>query len=164
MAFIHLGQPELTFLLAQDAAKPGTMERAARSPIRLAPDWVYPAPSVTLRAVGSYPTISTLPLSRRCIFCDTVRHPVLKRSAPPFKGNPALWCPDFPLSLTDKRMPVLQRSACRLPWRRCLATLIPRSAQTRDRITPCDRALGTKRSRLRRRSTGRLRVPAESAE
>ncbi len=33
----------------------------------------------------------------RYILCDTVRHAALKRRAPSFAGNPALWCPDFPL-------------------------------------------------------------------
>jgi len=62
MAFIHLGQLAPAFLPKQDAAIPGINGRAARSPIRLAPDWVYPASSVALRAVGSYSPFS--PLSR----------------------------------------------------------------------------------------------------
>ena len=31
------------------------------------------------------------------IFCDTIRHARLPSRAPAFTGNPALWCPDFPL-------------------------------------------------------------------
>ncbi len=52
----------------------------------LAPDWVYRAPSVTLRAVGSYPTFSPLPCSFyppwRYIFCDTIRHSQLQLKTP----------------------------------------------------------------------------------
>ncbi len=41
---------------------PGTITGEPPGPLFcLAPDWVYPAPSVTLGAVGSYPAISPLP-------------------------------------------------------------------------------------------------------
>ena len=39
----------------------------------LAPSGVYPATSVTRRAVRSYRTISPLPIARRFIFCGTFR-------------------------------------------------------------------------------------------
>lgn len=39
----------------------------------LAPSGVFPATSVTRRAVRSYRTISPLPLKRRYIFCGTFR-------------------------------------------------------------------------------------------
>jgi hypothetical protein len=60
------------------------------APVYLAPDWVYLASSVTLGAVGSYPTFSPLPPSlrgRRFILCGTVRHDL--RRAPTCGGNPA---------------------------------------------------------------------------
>ena len=84
----------------------------------LAPHGVCLAPSVTLRAVGSYPAISPLPTPakpewavsstkcqiRRYIFCDTFRQPSLSRRPPALScGSAALWCPDFPPCLQKAR-------------------------------------------------------------
>ncbi len=81
------------------ATYPGSKDGPSDPLFSLAPDWVYPAPSVTLRAVGSYPTFS--PLSRKCGTVYFLWHwpscRLLNRHAPIFMGNPALWCPDFPL-------------------------------------------------------------------
>ena len=84
----------------------------------LAPDWVYPASLVTSGAVSSYLPISPLPRNclatcpGRFVFCDTVRRTRLPRRAPAFTGNPALRCPDFPLSLATKRTPTLRNRPC----------------------------------------------------
>lgn len=83
------------------ATYPGPL-RGPRGPLfGLAPDWVCLAGHVTMAAVGSYPTIAPLPVTlarvRRFIFCDTIRRCGLNRNAPAFTGNPAQWCPDFPL-------------------------------------------------------------------
>ena len=88
-----------------DATNPGLSDGPPSPLFSLAPDWVFRAAVVAFGAVGSYPTFSPLPgVSRlaasrtgRFILCDTVRHGALKRRAPSFAGNPALWCPDFPL-------------------------------------------------------------------
>ena len=80
------------------------MRRAAsRSLFDLAPNGVYPASAVTLGAVGSYPTISPLPLTRRYNFCGTF-HPQRYRTGVPAltTERPALRSPDFPPSAETK--------------------------------------------------------------
>jgi len=87
------------------ATNPGLSDGPPSPLFSLAPDWVFRAAVITFGAVGSYPTFSPLPGAphlavnrlRRYILCDTIRHDALKRRAPSFAGNPALWCPDFPL-------------------------------------------------------------------
>lgn len=111
-----------SFIYATEAASPprrgATYPESLDGPpdplFCLAPDWVYPASLVTLGAVSSYLPISPLPRAclatrpGRFVFCDTVRHARLPRRAPAFTGNPALRCPDFPLSLATKRTPTLR--------------------------------------------------------
>ena len=120
-AFISLGAPSdappCTARLAphaQDATNPGLSDGPPRPLFSLAPDWVFRAAVVAFGAVGSYPTFSPLPCGcphGGLIFCDTVRHGALKRRAPSFRGNPALWCPDFPLRIHSARFnPHLQRT------------------------------------------------------
>jgi len=57
---------------------------ASRCLFGLAPAGVYPAASVTSRAVSSYLTFSPLPSlsTRRCIFCGTFRRPSASLRAP----------------------------------------------------------------------------------
>ena len=93
---------------------PGSQMRRAASPplLGFAPDGVYPAPTVTGRAVRSYRTISPLPvpgtggifsaaLSIRSPCLDVIQHP-------------ALWSPDFPRPATANagrgRLPHLEKS------------------------------------------------------
>ena len=111
-----------SFIYAAEAAPPprrgATYPESLNGPpdplFCLAPDWVYPASFVTSGAVSSYLPISPLPRTclatrpGRFVFCDTVRHAKLPRRAPAFTGNPALRCPDFPLSLATKRTPTLR--------------------------------------------------------
>ena len=65
----------------------------------LAPDGVYRASSLTLRAVVSYTTFSPLPLAGRYPFCCTF--PILHRLASTrtvgVTHHRVLWSPDFPL-------------------------------------------------------------------
>ncbi len=65
----------------------------------LAPDGVYPATSVTRRAVRSYRTLSPLPvlLSEAIGGLLSVALSVASRR-PAVSWHPALWCPDFPLT------------------------------------------------------------------
>ena len=74
----------------------------------LAPDWVYRASDVAVGAVGSYPAISTLPaaLARDVggMFSVTLSVNRLAPAAPVFTGNPALRCPDFPLTAAEAAM------------------------------------------------------------
>ncbi len=68
---------------------PGTITDGPPGPLFcLAPDWVFPAPSVALGAVGSYPAISPWPPGSRSprrwyIFCDTIRRSGLSPQPPP---------------------------------------------------------------------------------
>jgi len=66
-AVIYLGFP----LPKSSSDLPAKLERTTPLLFGLAPDEVYPATPVTSGAVGSYPTISPLPIARRYIFCGT---------------------------------------------------------------------------------------------
>jgi hypothetical protein len=61
----------------------------------LAPGGVYPATSVTSRAVRSYRTISPLPISENIGGIFSVALAVGFR-LPGVTWHPALWSPDFP--------------------------------------------------------------------
>ena len=85
----------------------------------LAPNGVYRAASLTLGAVGSYPTFSPLPQAslRRFILCGTFRQPSSRINCPAcipgetgVTRHRALWCSDFPL-LTNQR----QKQSSTLP-------------------------------------------------
>ncbi len=96
-AFIYLSDREIAARSPRkrSATHPGPMGGPPGPLFGLAPDWVYHAPLVALRAVSSYPTFSPLPCSfyptGRFIFCDTIRHsqfepktPSLSRGILPF--------------------------------------------------------------------------------
>ncbi len=96
-AFIYLSDREIATRSPRkrSATHPGPMGGPPGPLFGLAPDWVYHAPLVALRAVSSYPTFSPLPCSfyptGRFIFCDTIRHsqfepktPSLSRGILPF--------------------------------------------------------------------------------
>ena len=93
---------------------PGIIGRAARSPILPCTELGLSCLLCYLRSGELLPPHFTLTHAeprlriRRYIFCDTIRHAGLPRSAPAFTGNPALRCPDFPLNLTIKRTPALR--------------------------------------------------------
>ena len=78
----------------------------------LAPNGVYRAASLTLGAVGSYPTFSPLPRPKpwRFVFCGTFRQsssrtncPRVSRSGPRVTRHRALWCSDFPPPANQRR-------------------------------------------------------------
>ena len=70
----------------------------------LAPQKVYRAPDLTIRAVGSYPAFSPLPEMRERtpggLFSVTLSvDPSFRRERPRlFRGLLPVWCPDFPLA------------------------------------------------------------------
>ena len=77
---------------------PETIGRAARFPISSCIGLGLPCPFDCSFGGGLLPHLFTLTSRvRRFIFCGTGREPVLKQAPPAFVGNPALWCPDFPL-------------------------------------------------------------------
>ena len=62
----------LDFLLPRRSSSlPAGSERTTHLLLDFAPDEVYRALTVTNQAVGSYPTVSPLPASRRSILCGT---------------------------------------------------------------------------------------------
>ena len=61
----HLSTPLARSPARAGAAYPGPSDGPPGPLFGLAPDWVYPAPSIALGAVGSYPTISPLPRDGR---------------------------------------------------------------------------------------------------
>ena len=72
--------------------------RAARFPISSCIGLGLPCPFDCSFGGGLLPHLFTLTSQVRLfIFCGTGREPVLKQAPPAFEGNPALWCPDFPL-------------------------------------------------------------------
>ena len=81
------------------ATYPGSMDGPPDPLFSLAPDWVFRAPSVTLRAVSSYLTLSPLPRQVGAVYF--LWHCPSRGPSDPhaliFMRNPALWCPDFPL-------------------------------------------------------------------
>ena len=83
------------------ATYPGSLDGPPDPLFSLAPDWVYRAPSITLGAVSSYLTFSPLPRDEPVAVCFLWHWPSCGPRAPHapiFMGNPALWCPDFPLT------------------------------------------------------------------
>lgn len=93
----HLTGMPVARHLVQPTRKLWTEPPSNVSLFGLAPGGVYPALYVTIKAVSSYLTISTLPVNgcpfhRRCLFCGTfLRFPKV-----PVKNHRALRCSDFP--------------------------------------------------------------------
>ncbi len=114
---------------------PGIGGRAVLPLFCLAPRGVFRAALVALGAVGSYPTISPLPVSRnarplaqswfqlhrRYAFCCTFRPVASRLPSPIFMRRAALWCPDFPQpALAHRQRPSGERRhepACRMQSR-----------------------------------------------
>ena len=116
-AFISLARLAAGAPLARDAAYPGRFDGPSRPLFCLAPDWVFRAAAVAGARGGLLPHLFILTPrlpARRSVFCDTVRRRGLNRDAPAFEGNPALWCPDFPLRAPIRPWPrpwaVVQRT------------------------------------------------------
>ena len=130
----HLGRAVSRILSARVAPRRGSFIYCdlTRSPDRfrsrdgpsqgplfgLAPNGVYRAASLTLGAVGSYPTFSPLPRPKpwRFIFCGTFRQPTLASELPEcipggtgVTRHRVLRCSDFPLPINWKRSSALPR-------------------------------------------------------
>ncbi len=90
----------------------------------LAPHGVFRAPSIAVRAVGSYPAISPLPpaaeASKGGIFSATLSVDVRFRETPPVHStrHAAIWCPDFPPEPTEASSSDRPLSSVRIPLNR----------------------------------------------
>ena len=97
---VHLSTPPKRSSRRSEMRHTRDHRRAARSPI-------LPCTGMGLSSLHRYlwsgellPPLFTLTSGKpeAVIFCDTIRHGRFPCRAPVFTGNPALWCPDFPLT------------------------------------------------------------------
>lgn len=98
VAAIHLGRPSPNASCNLPGWSPRSREGRLRNPMPslfgLAPDGVCPAMTVTSHAVGSYPTLSSLPAHAQAV-CFLWHFP-WGRPRRTLSGIVASWCPDFP--------------------------------------------------------------------
>ena len=91
---------------------PETKERAARFPISSCIGLGLQGSQSCLCDGGLLPHHFTLTFQgRRFIFCCTGRKLTFMQASPIFTGNPALWCPDFPLFILNmnSEWPLLEK-------------------------------------------------------
>lgn len=97
---VHLSTPPKRSSRRSEMRHTRNHRRAARFPI-------LPCTGMGLSSLHCYlwsgellPPLFTLTSGKpeAVIFCDTIRHARLPSRAPAFTGNPALRCPDFPLT------------------------------------------------------------------
>jgi len=107
MAFIYLTVPKNGSLLP-GCDQPETIGWATPFPIWSCTGLGLSCLLDCSQSGGLLPHLFTLTprlLEGRFVFCDTFRHFALRRNAPAFTGNPALWCPDFPLPPSESERP-----------------------------------------------------------
>ena len=121
--------------LGTGRSSPRVIQPGGRSPIGPCSEWGLASRRVAPTLVGSYPTISPLPVParghRRCSFCATFRgSPRLA-----FRQHCALWSSDFPHRLQEPARPPDPLSTCIIPDE-SLGVNMPQAKTENDAFSP----------------------------